>query len=83
MNPQDAVPHIGIGLVLKLVLCHAVLCCAVLCCAVCRDAKKMVQPGRVQNLNKEGAFRYKKMYADPASAKVSTGPVLAGPLWHT
>lgn len=45
-----------------------------LCYAMLRDAKKMVQPGRVQNLSKDGAFRYKKNYADPASAKVSAGP---------
>lgn len=34
-----------------------------------RDAKKMQQPGKVQNLNKEGAFRFKKMSADTEAAQ--------------
>jgi hypothetical protein len=58
----------------QVLVAQPVSCCAILCCAVPRDAKKMLQPGRVQNLNKEGAFRYKKMYADPASAKVCACP---------
>jgi len=31
----------------------------------------MQQPGKVQNLNKEGAFRFKKMSADTEAAQVS------------